>query len=341
MNRTPVETPTFSHPSWISTPTQELNPAGSIKPAGLISPVAAASINAHSRPARSPTHPILGRTTSAPVGGVGRHPGPQDGRPARPSISLQVPERQGGSVRLATPPPLVVVNGGEHPACTADSTGIDQARGWNGVAEEATDAFGGSSQGQEDGFSTSGTVEDCHFERMEDRTNVDALMGFFTQTTYNGEWVDAAGNPAEQASTEECMAIVNMIIHGMSKRAGTVQAFLLNLAALAGAQVLMTRPCRCSRLGEDEDSYQYSFNWEYRFGSFKGAFNLSQHVPRTMWTRPLPEGAGEEEEAEELSAADWQRRYMELKGEMVKRNRELAELRGKVISSLREDGKKQ
>lgn len=247
-------------------------------------------------------------------------------------------------MRLATPPPLVVVNGEEQSNGTADTNGMDQARPWNGVAKEAADSFGETKSTKPDGFAAAADVKDCRFEKMEDQTNVDALMGFFIQATYNGEWVDANGNPGEQATTEECTAVVNMIIQGMAKRATTVQAFLLNLAALAGAQVLMTRKCRCTRLGEDDDGYSYAFNWEYRFGSFKGVFNLSQHVPRTMWTRPQPEEDGRAEtdgELDGLSAGEWQRKYMALRGEMAKRDKELVELRGKVISSLREDGQKQ
>lgn len=205
---------------------------------------------------------------------------------------------------------------------------------WHDAARDAADASGAASTFTGDG---SGPV-DCQLDKMVDRTNVDALTGYFVQETFNGEWVDAEGKPAERASLEECTAIVNMTIQDLARRATSVQVFLRNLAALAGAKTMMTQRCRCARLGEDADKYQYSFNWKYQFGTFKGVFNLAQDVPRSVWTRPEPEPAEEDAGGgEQLSAAEWQRKYQALRGEMAQRDRELVELRGRVMASLRED----
>ena len=62
-------------------------------------------------------------------------------RPAKPSgLSLQVPQRPTGCVRLATPPPVVMVNG--QTAGSGVSTGQDHGQGAPHVASQAAPAIG-------------------------------------------------------------------------------------------------------------------------------------------------------------------------------------------------------
>ena len=197
-------------------------------------------------------------------------------------------------------------------------------------------------------------VADYFFERMEDRTNVDAVMARFIGTAYEGKWVDEDGNPAEPASIEECSAIVNNTLRDMYDKATSEQSFLINVAALAGAATLMskTTAARCTRLRGDENHHRYTFSWEYQLGNVRGRFAMPSSLPRRMWRGPQqqdhPDNKGSmttmTEEAnggggggEGLSAGEWQRKYQALMGEMEKRDRELLGLKSRVMKLLKHD----
>ena len=289
------------------------------------------------------------------------HPPLEGSRPARPSISLQVPERQGGSVRLATPPapapappppaPAVTVDGqqdsekqAEEPEASSEARQNQKPdHGWQRFAKEATDAYEQASNVPSNGCEGPENMPEYYFEKMEDRTNVDALVAYFVRSMADSEWIDAEGNPDEPAGVEESTAIVNAMLQNMYKTSTSPQAFLINLAALAGSMMLVTTRPKCVRMGENDDSYVYKCDWEYCFGHVKGGFTMPQHVPRTMWKKPKKEAeatpgadaadAGEEQKTP-LSSDDWKRKYQALVEEMVKRDKELAGLRGRVMSSL-------
>ena len=129
------------------------------------------------------------------------------------------------------------------------------------------------------------------FEKMEDRTNVDALVSYFVRSMADSEWIDADGNPDEPAGIEESTAIVNAMLQNMYKTSTSPQAFLINLAALAGSMTLVTSRPKCVRVGESDGAYVYKCDWEYRFGHVKGSCTMPQHVPYTMWKKPPAKGA--------------------------------------------------
>jgi hypothetical protein len=181
-------------------------------------------------------------------------------------------------------------------------------------------------------------ISEFLFEKMEDRTNVDVVIAFFTRAMHDADWFDAEGNPAEAACLEECTAIVNSTMETMYKAAPTAQSFLVNLAALSGARMLMTTRAKCTRLGEDEEKYMYKLDWEYRFGKFKGPYTMMQNVPRTMWERPKTDnGDGSQQEGGglPLTVADWQKKYQNLLQTVRDKDKELLELRTKVTLSQR------
>jgi hypothetical protein len=309
-------------------------------------------------------------------------------RPARPSISLQVPERQGGAVRLATPPLPAVIEEGEvqqsrqNGSAVAAAVAAAEESDWRKLSQQAS-SFHGRSNGWTNAEPERGRMNaDYYFERMEDRTNVDPLMAYLIQLLREGEWSGPDEHPpAEPASLDECTAIANATLDTMYRDATSSQGFFANLAGLAAGRSLMgSDRMRCIRLedevvpdnanandeqseGQSEGQYSYKFEWEYRLGSLKGRFGLTQKVPKRMWTRQpgggkgsgeekrgLPDGADRADRAGaagdgdgdgdgaangSLSAAEWRDKYRAfLLGEVDKRERELSELRRMVMESL-------
>ncbi|KAG5951905.1 hypothetical protein E4U53_002026 [Claviceps sorghi] len=292
-------------------------------------------------------------------------------RPARPSISLQVPERPGGSVRLATPPPAIPFAPAppkeESQASRSDATRSEQGRGksngdndkyqdgWQRFAKEATDAYEQNTEpgvGTKDtGVAEDGELEDYYFDKMENRTNIDVLVAYFTRSMSEADWRDHNGNVTPPVDLEQSTAMVHAMLQTMYRTATSPQAFLINLAALAGSITLVrTRP-KCTRLSEEDGQFIYKCEWEYQFGQVKGGFTFEQVVPATMWARtkksppppPPPPSAAEDanggskdnnDEEQPFSKAYWQRKYQELTIEMMNRDKDLADLKDKVMAAL-------
>ncbi|UNI20177.1 hypothetical protein JDV02_006293 [Purpureocillium takamizusanense] len=302
-----------------------------------------------------------------------QHAANEGARPAKPSISLQVPERQGGSVRLATPPPLppqarppeVHINGqpngqthersnAERPFAPPGATDSDPSQGpsrWQRFAKEATDAYEQAASLPGTGCDPPVEMPEYYFERMGDRTNVDGLLAYFVRSMTDSEWLDAEGNPGEPAGIEESTAMVNSMLQNMYKTSTSPQAFLINLAALAGSMMLVTTRPKCARMGETDGTHVYKCDWEYRFGHVKGSFTMSQYVPSTMWKPSKAEphagdnqaqgagdagagASGDKEPEVPLSADEWRKKYQALTEEMYRRNKEIHDLRSRVMSSL-------
>ncbi|KAG6017238.1 hypothetical protein E4U43_001951 [Claviceps pusilla] len=294
-------------------------------------------------------------------------------RPARPSISLQVPERRGSAVRLATPPALVppptsTPSKEEAQASRVDTTRSEQFKEdddkyqdrWQRFAKEATDAYEQNAapraRAKETGLASDGELEDYYFDKMENRTNVDVLVAYFTRSMTEADWRDQHGNITPPVDLEQSTAMVHAMLQTMYKTATSPQAFLINLAALAGSTTLVrTRP-KCTRLSEKDGQFIYKCEWDYQFGDVKGGFTFEQVVPATMWAKakkksqqpPPPdpsaaEGANggsndddddDDDKGQLFSKAYWQRKYEELTIEMMNRDKDLADLKDKVMAAL-------
>ncbi|KAL3959995.1 hypothetical protein ACCO45_005112 [Purpureocillium lilacinum] len=133
--------------------------------------------------------------------------------------------------------------------------------------------------------------------------------------------------------------MVNSMLQNMYKTSTSPQAFLINLAALAGSMMLVTSRPKCARMGESDGTHVYKCDWEYRFGHVKGSFTMS-HGGRGGGSQghgPGEAGAGASGDGEPevpLSADDWKRKYQALTEEMYRRNKEIHDLRTRVMSSL-------
>lgn len=340
INRTPIDTPTVAMFPWMMTKDTSSMPQGS-----PMSQYANVPMSATSQHDASGNRPFVMIPEATAASQQPRSAQPGSAKSARPSISLQVPERAGAAVRLATPPPPAP------PSTNGSSKHSNQTNGNTPEKpnEEERTEFQGVSGTLAPPNSRTRQVPEYYFENMSDRQNVDDVMAYFTRVTHASKWKNPDGTPGEQASIAESSAVINSTLQNMYQSASTTQAFLINLAALAGARMLMTGTSSCTRLGEREDHNLYRCDWEYRFGNLTGFFTMTAKVPFSMWRAPKPETkkdddeAGEDEDAEGeettgevLDAEHWQKKYQQLLEQIDKKDKELFGLRNKVMDSLRE-----
>ncbi|KAH6996799.1 ARS binding protein 2-domain-containing protein [Ilyonectria destructans] len=336
MSRSPGDAPFSPFPS--GTPT-----VGPGEPAApIFPPIAASNLKTSTNGGElPPVQPHMPTPSSTPQPHSTSYEGP---RPARPSISLQVPERPPGSVRLATPPPVVVVNGADNisrPAAMHSQP--DQVNGRANFAEVATEAI---VPGHQDTSRRPMDIPGFYFERVEDRTNIDDVLGYLTRTTLEADWRDANGKPADPPSMEEAMAVVNTTIENIYKTAASPQAFLINLAAISGGGMLLSSTTRICRLGNEGESAGYRCDWEYGFGNIRGQYTMEQQVPLTMLptvSRKDGEAAPKTADGEQdkLSTGEWQAKYHHLLEDIQRKDRELLELRTRVMNSLKGETSKE
>jgi hypothetical protein len=254
---------------------------------------------------------------------------PVNGQPANDAPTLQ------GAAQGLPPPPTLPL---------PPPPQLPQANGWDPFSQPPTAGVYDpnavpTSAGATSQADSTKDVPRYFFEDLEDRTNVDGLISYFTHVLHNSDWVDPQGNQQEIAGMDECTAMVNATVEHMYKNAESSQAFLINLAALCGAKMLMSNRPRCYRVETSEGIFSYYFDWQYRFGPLKGQFTMTHSVPVTMWKKPGPGEARETSAQEEgLTAQQWQAKYGALMDELEKRDQELYEMQNKVISAMKGDG---
>ncbi|RGP77312.1 hypothetical protein FLONG3_4547 [Fusarium longipes] len=271
------------------------------------------------------------------------HPRHIPPRPSRPSISLTVPDRPSGSVRLATPPPPVVVINGQpsetqlcpHPA----HTGIPPSH-----FSRATQEAAAASQQQvqdKDTMSHPRDVPRFYFERIEDRTNVDEVISYMVHGCFATTWLDAEGNPDRGCTASEAMAITHCTIEEMYKTAASPQAFLINLAAVTGGGYLLSGKSKIKRMGVKDGMMVYDCEWEYGFGHFRGTYHMEQLVPVELLDEQdaSPESTSEESGAK-LSAEEWRSKYENLLMAMEQKDKKFLDLRIKMTDFLKTSPKK-
>ncbi|KZL77464.1 ARS binding protein 2 [Colletotrichum tofieldiae] len=278
------------------------------------------------------------------------HP-PQMPRPAKPSISLQVPERLGGSVRLATPPPpVVMINGDparhlpEPPNPTTPAPPVELQTNNHSVPPGAIPFVDLRAQTVLEPLPTAqgnGGPNPANeppigmFENMEDRTNIDAVLGFFAHETANGDWFDAQDNPIDKCSIAEAYALVHTTVERMWKTAPNQDAFLINLAALAGGRALMTTSkLRIKREEEREDRATYSCSWQFRLGSIRGNYNMVHTVMYNRWRRPEEKEEKPNMKGTAEAESEWEKKYRDLLALSEKRDKEIQALRAGITAKL-------
>lgn len=290
-------------------------------------------------PAPAPAPPTVSTNEPAP------NQDTQNTRPAKRSrLSLQVPARVGGEVRLATPPPLLMVNG--QAPMAADDGGQETTRIPLNISPKGivNDMSGGGRGGGPSPFSagTSGPAApqlQARFGDPTDRTNMDELEAYFAHEVLSANWYDAKGNRIPPCGVDEASAIIATVIDNLLKAAVTKDAFLINLAALAGAKLLMsTTNVAITRLGELPDRNKYSCTWELRLGDLRGIYSMEETVMHDRWKVPEKGGDSVTTPASggDATAEQWQQKYKEMCDVVKKRDKELADLRHRVVESLKD-----
>ncbi|KAG0647984.1 ARS-binding 2 [Hyphodiscus hymeniophilus] len=242
----------------------------------------------------------------------------QVGRPSR--LQLQVPERQGGAVRLATPPPIVLVD-------EEGSTNLQQNAINNQPLPmmEYFTAPGGQDPTYEHFVSIA-------FQQNEDtdQTNVNALESHFICEILAADWYDVAGNSIGRCTTDEASKICKQVVKNLQTESSSTEAFLINLSALAGGP-LMTR-LRMTRL-DYEARIDYECHWKMRFGSIAGDFTIRttvQRTPDTATSVPNMAHGNTGVETEEM----WKKKYLDLQQQIRERDETVAKLKVGVLDAL-------
>lgn len=183
------------------------------------------------------------------------------------------------------------------------------------------------------------------FRDPNDRTNFDEVEEFFTYTMMMADWFDARGAHIPPAGMDEIAALSQTVVDNLMRTAGTKEAFLINLSALAGGRMLMPRDSlRITRLenpADMTDRNRYLCQWELRYGDIRGSYSMEETVLHSKWKKERKDGeeesrsatAGPEGDSDETER--WRSICKELMETMSRRDEELAILRKKVLDCMR------
>ncbi|KAK5635281.1 hypothetical protein RRF57_010993 [Xylaria bambusicola] len=275
----------------------------------------------------------------------------QSARPPRPGrLSLQVPERPSGPVRLATPPaPVVMVNGRStsnasentklnpvpNPASNPTSNPIPKSNpnpSSGGNIAPATDANNNPQLGYTIFDRTSAMYlnpeNPSRIDKIEldgsDKTNHDEVESVFVVTLVGCTWYDPSGEIGPRPSVAEVVALVRAVIRSIADQALTKEAFLINLAALVGGHFMIQPEREVHRLEIGPDYTKYLCKWNLHYGSIKGTFTLTETVPHSKW-KPGHQVTSEPLEKDQMptegipAAEYWQRQYASLAVTSIRR----------------------
>lgn len=212
-------------------------------------------------------------TTAQPSPTVREAPAPAaSGRPAkRTRLSLQVPERVGNEVRLATPsllapaPPTLMINGQAQPSTHNSSSTTTHPQ----IHPHYQASLPSSSQPAS--LLPSGPSSSAHLnpnpnpssltgpigplgplgpspftpsslaDPSVDKYNLLDIESIFMHQILTATWLDSAGNPIPACSVDEAFAFCHTVIENLHRNASNKQGFLINLAALVGGHTLLNR----------------------------------------------------------------------------------------------------
>ncbi|KAH7370579.1 ARS binding protein-like protein Abp2 [Rhexocercosporidium sp. MPI-PUGE-AT-0058] len=249
----------------------------------------------------------------------------QTGRPS--GLQLQVPQRQGGTVRLATPPPIptpvLLVNG-------QDETEMHHLPPNQHQVTPLMEYF----SNPVDQDPTMPNFVNITFRQNgdTDRTNVDALESHFICEILGADWYDASGASIERCSIDEADKICKQVVKNLQAESSSTEAFLINLSALAGGP-LMTR-LRMTRLEQGSIAH-YECHWKMRFGSIEGDFTIRATVQRADEAGNVAmenTGAGLGKAGE--NEGDWKKRYLDLQQQIRERDDKVGNLKRNIMHAL-------
>ncbi len=305
-------------------------------------------------PSASPQVPAAAAAPQAAAAASPQNLSPiQESAPPRPAkrsrLSLQVPERVGGEVRLATPPlpvepvvtPVVMVNG-QTTDPRPDARNLPFSAGpVSAICTQSPASFIGA-------FLPAGTAtpgEQCVFSHdPADRTNMDEIEALFVSNILRADWYDAKGKRIPACGVDEAWAFSQRVIENLLKSATTKEAFLVNLSALAGGKLLMAKgSLRITRFEDLPDRTRYQSNWQLRFGGIVGNWAMEETVMHDTWKKPKEGQAGAAPSSVTTNgtggppqADHWEKKYKELAATLQQRDEEMMRLRAKIMESIRD-----
>ncbi|KAK4042761.1 hypothetical protein C8A01DRAFT_13683 [Parachaetomium inaequale] len=338
--------PVFRFPSPTPDKTPTANSSGAAPTSNPIPVTSTPVADGNAAPPAPPPQPAQNPSHLSPI---------QESAPARPAkrrmLSLQVPERKGGEVRLATPPlpepaatPVVMVNGhAAEPHGQQSAPRPSGASHVDAVFTQLPEAIAGASL---PGTATApGEQQHVFSQDPADRTHMDELEAHFVSTILSADWYDASQNRTPPCGVDEALAFSHAVVDTLRKSAPTPEAFLINLASLAGGKILMHRgSLRITRFEELPDRTRYTAAYQLRFGDVVGSWAMEETVMHDKWKRPKrnDEGAGGPGSAAPPNGTDgpqaehWERKYKELADMLKRRDEEMLRLKSKIIESVKD-----
>jgi hypothetical protein len=263
-------------------------------------------------------------------------------------LHLQVPERKGGEVRLATPPPTLLVNG-EYEADeavndtpsqeqeTAPVIGcLNNTKTYAHFDHDATSTTDEGLSQKTEPPSRPHQLTDLFCDKPgEGHTHIDMVDLQLVHTILRADWYSADGQPTERCSIDEAYRIVRQIIHSLREDPTSKERFLINLTALASGGSLGML-LKFTKLESNKVANSYRAKWTMRYGPTEGDFELKIKVPRKPASRVLESARGdtEAEVGEGRTAEYWRDRYVELHARVRKRDQEIKDLGRSVLGAL-------
>ncbi|KAI8955755.1 ARS binding protein 2-domain-containing protein [Xylaria longipes] len=201
-------------------------------------------------------------------------------RPGR--LSLQVPERASGPVRLATPPPPVVMVNGRNTVNGSDNSNP------NSKTLPPAD-IGGYTIFDRTSAMYLNPENPSRIDKIDldgsDKTNHDEVESVFVVTLTSCKWFGPSGDPGPRPTIAEVVALVRAVIRSIADQALTKEAFLINLAALVGGHFMIQPEREVHRLEIGSDYTKYLCKWDLQYGATSGTFTLTETVPHSKWKR--------------------------------------------------------
>lgn len=243
----------------------------------------------------------------------------QSNRPSR--LSLQVPQREGGSVRLATPPPLptpppVLLINGSADVETNEFSSDHQFTPPMGPFIESCFREPGSSKNSVGFFFR--TSEDA-----KDKTNMDLLESHLVCEILAAEWFDAEGNSIEKCSIEEADKICTQCIKNLHTESKSTESFLVNLSALMGGPLVT--PLRFTRIDQGSMTY-FNGRWRLRLGSIQGECRIRAFIDRGVDPTAV--------EMPETEEQNWKKKFMDLQRQVKEKDVKIEGLKKDVLNAL-------
>ncbi|TGJ85472.1 hypothetical protein E0Z10_g3287 [Xylaria hypoxylon] len=265
----------------------------------------------------------------------------QSARPSRPGrLSLQVPERASGPVRLATPPPPIVMVNGRNTANGHENH--------HGSMPPLADVNSNPQLGYTIFDRTSAmylnSENPSRIDKIDldgsDKSNHDEVESVFVVTLTSCTWFDPAGEPGPRPSVAEVVALVRAVIRSIADQALTKEAFLINLAALVGGHFMIRPQREVHRLEIGPDYTKYLCKWDLVYGGINGTFTLTETVPHSKW-KPGHQGSGESLEKDQMptngrpAAEYWQQQYANLALTSIRRLDDLTAAKANALRLLK------